>query len=219
MTTLARKITNTGTKKNIGRFFSFKMGELIWYESLNERDYMYLLEIDTDVLSYSTQPFKISYILDEKVHQYTPDFLVQRHSKQQVIEIKPACFIEDEKNVKRFPVIASTLKSQGWEFFIVTDEMMRRGSLLNNVKLLYRYVKIPITLENLIICHQYFSNKLPIPLATVLKDLQPQGIDKPILLKLIFLGFLATDLTKHLKNHSQIYLASKDYLLGNRENE
>ncbi|MUG92149.1 transposase [Scytonema sp. UIC 10036] len=133
MTTLARKITNTGTKKNIGRFFSFKMRELIWYESLNERDYMYLLEIDPDVLSYSTQPFKISYILDEKVRRYTPDFLVQRNSKQQIVEIKPACFADDEKNVRRFPVIASTLKSLGWEFIIITDEMMSRGSLLNNV--------------------------------------------------------------------------------------
>lgn len=28
----------------------------IWYESLTERDYMYLLEIDSDVLSYSSQP-------------------------------------------------------------------------------------------------------------------------------------------------------------------
>ncbi|MBX9256270.1 hypothetical protein H1Q63_20465 [Desmonostoc muscorum CCALA 125] len=69
MTSLARKITNTGTKKNIGRFFSFKMRSLVWYESLNERNYMYLLEIDPDVVSYKTQPFKISYILDDKVRR------------------------------------------------------------------------------------------------------------------------------------------------------
>ncbi|KYC34797.1 hypothetical protein WA1_49625 [Scytonema hofmannii PCC 7110] len=195
------------------------MRELIWYESLNERDYMYLLEIDPDVLSYSTQPFKISYILDDKVRRYTPDFLVQRNSKQQIVEIKPACFADDEKNVRRFPVIASTLKSLGWEFIIITDEMMSRGSLLNNVKLLYRYAKIPITLQNLIICHHYFQNQSPIPLSTVLKDLQPQGIDKPILLKLIFLGFLATDLMNQLKSDSQIYLSSKNYPIGSWEND
>ncbi|MBE8968781.1 Tn7 transposase TnsA N-terminal domain-containing protein [Nostocales cyanobacterium LEGE 12452] len=219
MTTLARKITNTGTKKNIGRFFSFKMHSLIWYESLNERNYMYLLEIDPDVLSYSTQPFKISYILDDKVRRYTPDFLVQRQSKQQIVEIKPSSWLEDEKNVRRFPVIASSLKSLGWEFVIITDEMMNRGSLLNNVKLLYRYAKIPLTLQNLIICHQYFQKKLPIPLSTAINNLQTQGIDKPILLKLIFLGFLKTDLMTQLNNNSPLYLSSQAYFAGSGEND
>ena len=39
-----RKVTNCGTKKNIGLFSSYKMQTGIWYESLLERDYMYLLE-------------------------------------------------------------------------------------------------------------------------------------------------------------------------------
>ncbi|NEU80296.1 transposase [Nostoc sp. UIC10630] len=214
MTSLARKITNTGTKKNIGRFFSFKMRSLVWYESLNERNYMYLLEIDPDVVSYKTQPFKISYILDDKVRRYTPDFLVQRQLKQQIVEIKPATWLDDEKNVKKFPVIASTLKSRGWEFAMITDEMMSRGSLLNNVKLLYRYANILLTLQHLIICHQYFYSKSAITLATAIKDLQPQGIDKPILLKLIFWGFLKTDLLVQLKDNSPIYLSSQAYLAG-----
>ncbi|GAX45978.1 hypothetical protein NIES4075_69990 [Tolypothrix sp. NIES-4075] len=195
------------------------MHSLIWYESLNERNYMYLLEIDPDVLSYSTQPFKISYILDDQVRRYTPDFLVQRQSKQQIVEIKPSSWLDEQKNVKIFPVIASTLKSLGWEFVIITDEMMSRGSLLNNVKLLYRYATIPLTLQNLIICHQYFNLKSPVSLSTAINNLQSQGINKPILLKLIFLGFLTTDLMTQLKNNSLIYLSSQAYLAGSGEND
>lgn len=195
------------------------MRSLVWYESLNERNYMYLLEIDPDVLSYSTQPFKISYISDDKVRQYTPDFLVQRQSKQQIVEIKPSCWLDDEKNARRFSVIASTLKAHGWEFVTITDEMMSRGSLLNNVKLLYRYALIPLTLQKLTICHQYFQRKFPISLSTAIKDLQPQGIDKPILLKLIFLGFLTTDLMTQLKNNSYLYLSSQANVTGSWENE
>ncbi len=195
------------------------MRSLVWYESLNERNYMYLLEIDPDVVSYKTQPFKISYILDDKVRRYTPDFLVQRQSKQQIVEIKPATWLDDEKNVKKFPVIASTLKSRGWEFAMITDEMMSRGSLLNNVKLLYRYANILLTLQHLIICHQYFYLKSAITLATAIKDLQPQGIDKPILLKLIFGGFLKTDLLVKLKDNSPIYLSSQPISRGGKEND
>ena len=47
----ARKITNRGTKKIIGKFPSLKMNTAIWWESQLERDYIYLLEIDPDVLS------------------------------------------------------------------------------------------------------------------------------------------------------------------------
>jgi hypothetical protein len=36
----ARKITNSGTKKNIGLFASHKMRTGIWFEFLIERDYM-----------------------------------------------------------------------------------------------------------------------------------------------------------------------------------
>ncbi len=52
----ARKIRNSGTKKNIGLFASHKMRTGIWFEFLIERDYMYLLEIDPDVKSYQSQP-------------------------------------------------------------------------------------------------------------------------------------------------------------------
>lgn len=62
----------------------------IWYESLSERDYMYLLEIDPDVLSYSSQPLKIIYTLDNRQRRYTPDFLVERRRQKQIIEIKSA---------------------------------------------------------------------------------------------------------------------------------
>ncbi|WP_414572846.1 hypothetical protein [Nostoc sp. CCY 9925] len=96
---------------------------------------------------------------------------------------------------------------------------MSRGSLLNNVKLLYRYATIPLKLQNLIICHQYFHSKSPVPLSTAINNLQPQGINKAILLKLIFLGFLTTDLMTQLKNNSLIYLSSQAYLAGSGEND
>jgi hypothetical protein len=188
------------------------MRSLIWYESLNERDYMYLLEIDPDVISYSTQPFKISYILDKKVRWYTPDFLVQRKSKQQIVEIKPSCWNDDEKNVRKFSVIAANLRSEGQNFVIITDEMMSQGYLLNNIKLLYRYAQIHVKLQNLIICHQYFQNKLSVPLNLAIKDLQNLGINKAILLKLIFLGFLTTDLIQQINDNSLLCLSSPSYL-------
>jgi hypothetical protein len=54
------------------------MNESVWWESQIERDYIYLLEIDTDVISYKSQPFFLNYMKEGKTRKYTPDFWVKR---------------------------------------------------------------------------------------------------------------------------------------------
>ncbi len=185
------------------------MQSLIWYESLNERDYMYLLEIDPEVVSYRSQPLKISYTLNHQLRRYTPDFLVQRRSREQIVEIKPEKRLNQEQNVQLFQAITNLGQSQGWEFVVITDKMIQKEPLLSNLKLLYRYAQIRLTLQNLMVCHQYFTNQSPIPLLNAQKHLQPQGITRAMLLKLIFLGFLETDLRNQLIAQSQISLSSR----------
>jgi hypothetical protein len=80
-----RKITNAGSKKVIGKFPSIKMDAIIWWESQIERDYIYLLEIDPDVISYVGQPFKIFYTDLGKSRSYTPDFLVKRTKSAEIV--------------------------------------------------------------------------------------------------------------------------------------
>lgn len=117
-----RKVTNCGTKKNIGLFSSYKNMTGIWYESLIERDYMYLLESDPDVLSYRTQPLKIIYTWDNKPKKYTPDFLVERSSRTQIVEIKPASQVDSDKNQRLWRCVAPNCLERGWEFAVVTDD-------------------------------------------------------------------------------------------------
>ena len=207
MVTPARKITNTGTKKNIGRFFSVKMHSGVWYESLTERDYMYLLEIDPDVLSYSSQPLKIAYKEDGKRRKYTPDFFVERSQKKQVVEIKPITLIDSDKNKRFFQCITYICQSKGWEFLVITDEMIRREPFLSNIKLLYRYALVTLTPQATVTCHQYFKNQVTVTLKTAEEDLIAQGIFRENLLKLIFVGFLSTDLRTPIGSDSLISLS------------
>jgi len=87
--TPSRKISNTGSKKNIGFFPSIKNGRPVAFESHIERDFLYLLEYDRNVVNYYEQPFTINYKQNDRQRRYTPDFLVIRSDKTQVIEIKP----------------------------------------------------------------------------------------------------------------------------------
>ena len=74
----ARRITNTGTLKNIGKFPSLKNKTMVWFESHLERDFIYLTEFDKSVIKYQEQPFKIQYFINGKKYKYTPDFLIER---------------------------------------------------------------------------------------------------------------------------------------------
>jgi hypothetical protein len=53
---------------------------------------------------------------------------------------------------------------------------------------------------------------LSVPLNLAIKDLQNLGINKAILLKLIFLGFLTTDLIQQINDNSLLCLSSPSYL-------
>jgi hypothetical protein len=68
-----RKVSNRGGN-TIGHFPSLKMGRMIDYESLIERDLIYLLEFEQDVTWYAEQPLTIPYHYEEKERDYTPDF-------------------------------------------------------------------------------------------------------------------------------------------------
>ena len=57
-----RKIPRYGAgHKNLGKFASVKTGRVAWYESLLERDYMYLLDYEGDVSYWHEQPLRIRF--------------------------------------------------------------------------------------------------------------------------------------------------------------
>ena len=126
------------------------------------------------------------------------------------MEIKPEKRLNHDQNLQLFQVMTSLGQSQGWEFVVITDKMIKKEPLLSNLKLLYRYAQIRLTLQNLMVCHQYFTNQPPIPLLRAHKHLQTQGITRAMLLKLIFLGFLETDLRNQVIAQSQISLSSRN---------
>ena len=183
----------------------------IWYESLLERDYMYLLESDPQVLSYSSQPLKITYALNSKKRRYTPDFLVERHGSQQIVEIKPARKLTSDPDRQKFLTIAQIFQQEGRQFVIITDEMIRQEPLLSNIKLLYRYALIPLPLPILINCHKYFRNQPNLTLEEAEKDLKAHGIGRGTLLKLIFTGFLETNLMTPINRLSPISLCPRQW--------
>ena len=213
----ARKITNAGSKKVIGKFASLKMKRAIWWESQIERDYIYLLEFDPDVLFYKEQPFRIRYTYADSQHHYTPDFLVLRKDgRKQLVEVKPEEKMAKDENVLLFHIIFPICQQQGYEFVIVTDKMIRTAPRLENIKFLYRYARTLIHPQHRIQCHEFFNGRTSATLGEIIGFFESEEVSRRVVYALVYEGFLSIDFLTPLDLSSDVAL-SKVLTNGNKE--
>lgn len=189
-----RQITNKGTKKCIGQFPSLKVQRNVWYESTIERDYIYLLEFDRDVIRYKEQPFRLKYTYEGKSRTYVPDFFVQRRNKFQIVENKPEGKANTPVNKLRYTLLKSIFREQDYEFIVVTDLQIRTEPLLENVKIFWRYARTRIHPLHQIRCQEYLSERHEVSIQELADSLSPQGVTLQIVYALLHWGVLSIDL-------------------------
>jgi len=206
----ARKITNTGTLKNIGKFPSLKNKSTIWFESLLERDFLYLIEFDKNVVKYREQPFKVKYLLDGKQRYYTPDFFIERHNENQVIEVKPQSKVEKEDFIAFSNQMKTFFAKEGFEYHVITDLTIRLQPKLRNIKLLWYYARLPITTKHQILIHSLFSNLSSITFSEICSFFCQAKEQKELVYALLFHGYLLVDIKKPLNAESLISIGNLD---------
>jgi hypothetical protein len=135
-----RNVSNRGGNV-IGKFPSIKMGRMIAFESLLERDFIYLLDYEWPVRWFEEQPLTINYHHQGKVLCYTPDFHVVEEGGDVLVECKPVKLVQTEENRRKFAAACEWCAQRGWEFRIVTERQVHGGFRLQNVKLLTRYAR------------------------------------------------------------------------------
>jgi hypothetical protein len=204
-----RAFTNRGsTTKVIGKFPSHKNGRSVWWESQIERDFIYLLEFDSEVLSYQEQPLRIQYVRDGRLHKYTPDFLVNRADRKQIIEVKPERKAQELESIVIFRILAAICRREGYEFLVATDTMIRVQPRLNNIKMLWRYSRTPILPQHQIHCHEWLCEQGQIEFLKLIEFLKSKNIEEQVAYALLYRGEIETDLRLPLTRHSIIKLPS-----------
>lgn len=125
----------------IGRFPSLKMERMIAFESLIERDFIYLLDYDPIVAWFEEQPLTIEYHYESKILHYTPDFHLLEQGQNVLVECKPDRFVDQDANRRKFAAARDWCMQHNWQFRIVTGRQVRTGFRLQNVKLLTQYAR------------------------------------------------------------------------------
>lgn len=126
----------------IGQFPSIKLARMVWFESLIERDLLYLLDFEPEVCFFGEQPLTIEYVDAGKPRHYTPDFqIVQRNGRNTLVECKPSRLVATDDNLQKFSMARAWCAERDWDFRIVTDEQLRAGFRLANIKQLTGYAR------------------------------------------------------------------------------
>jgi hypothetical protein len=210
----ARRLTNATPNKVIGRFPSVKMGRAIWWESQIERDYIYLLEIDPDVVAYKEQPFRIKLEMFGSKRSYVPDFLVVRRSGKQIVEVKPVEKVTTEENSLLFPVMREMAAEQRYEYVVVTDGMIRVQPRLNNIKLLFRYARTEIRPQHQLAIIKFVQDHPAACIAEAREFLKGEGISPRVLYSLLYWNVVKIDLDQRIDATSHIWLDVKEPTAG-----
>lgn len=184
------------------------MGRIIRWESLIERDAIYLLEYDRAVKSYEEQPNPIFYVLDGKRHRYTPDFRVERNGQYQIVEVKPAKQVVTGKYDDLFREVAWECQSMGCQFVLATDEIIRAEPKLQNIKMLYRYARTPLRQGYQSLIDQFFNAEAVTTIDGLARFFAERGIEDSIqvVYALVYHGFFEIDLNTVISSLTEIGL-------------
>lgn len=197
---LSRKVVTRRGRRFRGYFPSHKLGRMVAWESLLERDAIYLLEFSPGVLSYQEQPTVIQYFDGLQMRDYYPDFeLVLMDGSWAHVEVKPSAQIAKPKIEAKLRAIATHYRERGQNFRIVTEQYIHREPLLTNVRTLSYLVgrrghSLPTAAELV----QAFGSS-PLRLGVIQSEL---GED--IALRLLATNQLVCDLTQPLTAQTEV---------------
>ncbi|MEP7288623.1 MAG: TnsA endonuclease N-terminal domain-containing protein [Chloroflexota bacterium] len=184
-----------------GTFPSLKLNRSIRYTSTLERDFLFVLEYEAQVVRYQEQPFEVSGMFDGGLHRYTPDYAVWTAQQQTLVECKPAMLLQDRHTQQQIAVGTQWAMLHGWQFEVVTDRSLREGYQLANLKLLWRYSRLPVSSSQRHEFDEALAQTNPVTLGQLAQT--PEQLN--CVFYLLFHHELRTDLSRPLDTHSPVW--------------
>lgn len=195
-----RDVVNRSGRGFRGHFPSRKMKQVVDWESIEERNAIYLFEFSPGVASYRGQPELVYYPDGTELRKYYPDFEITTTGGISVhIEVKLSSKLLREKYADKYRAIAAHYQSLGRHFQILTEKETRREPLFSNLKKLKRHYRPTKELPRFL--SQVASALKPGP--------QPLGVlemNEAAIWRLLALGHLRCDLAAPITASTLIFL-------------
>ena len=135
-----RTIVERAHAKPTGTFVSLTAGRALPWESVDERHFMWISEVDFRVRTFVTQPFRMEFWFEGgEMIAYFPDIERTRDGATEIVEIKKttAVVAGDPYYAFKLELARKACQAKGWKFrVIVAERDILPGYLLDNVRLI-----------------------------------------------------------------------------------
>jgi len=209
-----RTRSNRHGKNIVGKFPSLKLGRMVFFESRLERDQIYLMEYDPEVVFYEEQPLLIEYIVAGKRYKYFPDFKVVTASGQHLLlECKAEKFVATDKNQHKLAAGKAWCDARNWQFRLITEQVTRTGCRLENVMLLWQFARHSIPLDTKAQIYNIMNNGQSLTVDTLSRQINPDNPQAAIvpILNMIFHHELSAPLDEaRISDISPVYLPERN---------
>lgn len=183
-----------------GTFPSLKSGRSVRYTSTLERDLLFVLEYEQQIIRYQEQPFQVQAVSDDnQAHSYTPDYAIWTQRDRVLVECKPAARLDDAHTQQQIQIGTSWSQENNWQFVVITDVDLRQGERLANLKLLWRYSRLPVEEKT----YRDYLARCGEGMSVLELAQEPPCV--PVVLHMIFHHYLQTDLSQPLTVHSPVW--------------
>ena len=213
-----RTPSNRYDRNVVGKFPSLKLRRMVCYESRLEREQIYLMEYDPEVVYYEEQPLLIEYLWEGSRFKYYPDFKVVTAGGQQLLlECKAAEFVNTDKNRRKIAAGRRWCARRGWEFRLITERETRAGFRLENVMFLWQFARYNISLDTKVRIYSVMNTHHHLTLDALSRQIDPSNPRAAIvpILHMLFHHELSTLIDEvKISGSSPIYLPKRN---GRRE--
>lgn len=145
---ISRKVVTRRTKRVVGYFQSLKMQNSVPWESQIERDYLYCLEFEADILAFSAQPGHIRLTIDGAPRTHFPDFLIQyKDGRKELHEVKTDKDATSPDLQPLFEAARCHCANIGIAYRVICESDIRQQPRLSNCQQLLHHRRRPTAFE------------------------------------------------------------------------
>ena len=131
----ARKVVTRRGRRFRGYFPSRKLGRMVAWESLLERDAILIFEFSPGVFHFKEQPALVRYPDGTRTRDYYPDFELELTNGKRVhIEVKSAHQLAKPEIKAKYAAVAEHYARSRMDFRIVTEAEICREPLQTNLR-------------------------------------------------------------------------------------
>lgn len=191
--------TYKGQRNYPGLLWCATTRTLIGYESLLERDRLWLADFDPDVRWIASQPFWLSGRDGSTLRRHAPDFLLETTGGYTVVDVKPEPLLDELAVAEVLAWTGRLCAARGWKYEVWSGA---DPVLLRNVRFLAT-ARRPILVDEIAAVKLVEHHRPGMTLADVEAgvDLDP-ATARAAVLALLWRGRWAADLTRPLTSRS-----------------